>query len=219
MGEYTRKAIKWKDLRLSLLSLGSGPYKFYVLTTHNKALALFKVLKREDYIRANYDNNKEKANQYADLLKDISNKDKEMVKEFIQHQIQDRQAVLSSNSNKIGIYSAISVMIITIIATYTNFSFSCLPLLQKIIIFILAYNLLNMIAYTIFSLSVQEVRRASINTIIESKNIVNEVIASLYYDSICLKDENRVRISTILDIERYLRYFIIFIIAYILIGL
>ena len=219
MTDYIRGKIKNSNLRFSLLSLGFGPYKLYLLTRHEKKWALFAILKRRDCQNVNYNNQKKKAEEYLSIFKGLSEKDKEMMKEFIQHQMQDAQAVFSLNSNKISIYTAISVMIITIIATYSGFSFSILSLLQKIIILILAYNLLNMIAYTIFFLKVQEVRRVTIEGIIYTNDIVNETIAALYYNMICLNEENRVRISTMLDIERYLIYFIIFIIVYFLIGL
>ncbi|HZK55219.1 MAG TPA: hypothetical protein VFC84_13615 [Desulfosporosinus sp.] len=216
-GDITRKT---RLFRISLLNLCLGVHSFYLFTyKKDYGLKLFKYLNLrhfaiEDSVTL------EKVDNYRKTIESTPDADINVHLKDLQYKIEKEEAIKNGSFNKMVAYNALTLMAVGVTIPYLVNIYKIVEhqFFYMLFILIFAYNFANILAHILELLRVKTVLRSSFGDLKKSQNPLYEFAASLYLDWYAIKDESKVFVSYVKNIEKYIKiilfYFVLFICIY-----
>lgn len=216
------KLIEYKDFRYSLISIGFGAKKIYFITykkSEDNKIQIFKVLDLWDLgIIPENRIVEEKAGNYSRHVFDKNEKNINLEIDFLKYKIDGEENRKNLQVSKINTYTSVMLIIVPIIASILVGEFNILNvknLITKnsfvnfIIYCVIIYNIINIIKYIWDFNSVKAYNRSMFKDIKKSENHLNALAESYYYDWYNIKNEARLVVSYVKNIELYFKYLIL----------
>ncbi|MCB8818630.1 hypothetical protein [Desulfosporosinus shakirovi] len=216
-GDITRET---KVFRISLLNLSLGVHSFYLFTfKKDDGFKFFKYLNlthfsiEESVILEKVENYRKTiaAKQDSDINIHITD---------LQYKIANQEAIKNGSFNKMVAYNALTLMAVGFAIPYLIKIYKITEHLffYSLFILIFVYNFANIFAYILEFLKVKIIIRSTFGDLKQSQNPLHEFAASLYLDWYTIKDEARLFVSYVRNIEKYIKivifYFVLFICIY-----
>ncbi|OCZ49918.1 hypothetical protein [Dehalobacter sp. TeCB1] len=216
-GDITRET---KLFRISLLNLCFGVQSFYLFTyKKGDGFKLFECLNlrhfaiEESVILEKVDNYRKTIESKTDADINIHIKD-------LQYKIEKEEAIKNGSFNKMVAYNTLTLLAVGLTIPYLVNIYKIVEhqFFYILFIFIFAYNFTNILAHILEILRVNTILRSSFGDLKKSQNTLHEFAASLYLDWYAVKDEARIFVSYVKNIEKYIKiilfYFVLFICIY-----
>ncbi|MDU1604718.1 MAG: hypothetical protein E6845_17310 [Clostridium sp.] len=192
-------------IRLSLLSLNLGAYKYYFISIKkNNGFKFIHVINLEKYfVISDVENNRLRLLQ-ANYLNTAVNLDND--KEFLSYLLSNENGRQNVAFSKINIYSGIMLALVPLLLIF--FKLETLlkaAVLVKILTFILVYLMLNVICLIFQFSKVSEMSREKYSDLKQSSDKEKSLIKAYYLDWQHLKKEADSAVSFVKNIEKYIK--------------
>ena len=203
------------DLRISIFSLGLGIKKIYMFTwKYNEKFSLIKVLDLNDINKL--PSNEEirvKTNLYHEFIKDMESTDIESEIDFLKYKITQAENTKNLTISKANNYTTVMLVLITLILTITPNNINKMNINFKLLIgIIIVYNLINIVIYLLEFYKVRSFNRSKFSDLKQSDKHLNKLAESYYADWYSIKGEASFFVTYVVNVERYLKYFILLLI-------
>lgn len=214
------KNYEFEELRFSLLSLGLGIYKVYFATyKKGEGCKVCKVLRLNDV--AKLPSKTEISEMVKVYSEHIATKEPEEIEieiDFLKYKIADKESTKSTATNKINNYTAIILVFIPLIcANGLKFVLELKSKLFIILAIMIIYSLVNIIIYILNFYKVNSFLRSSFIDLMNSPKHQNKLAESYYEDWYPIKKEAPIFVNYVVNVERYLKITIVFMVLFLLI--
>lgn len=213
----SNKNFQYKELRISLFSMGIGCIKIYFITFKKEdGFKFIKVLKLSDIKKIpTKETIEEKVNIYKQHVSQKENDKIQIEIEFLKYKIENEETIKNNAANKISNYTAIMLVFIPLIISggiklANNLSTSFKLIFWTIII----YNLENIVMYILDFLKVKAFYRSAFSELKNCSKHLQKLAESYYEDWYSIKSEAPLFVTYVLEIERYLKYTLVYIMIF-----
>jgi len=213
--------LDFRALRYSLLSLGLGTIKVYLLTYKKEdGLKLYKFLYLCDIVKLPLEGEvTEKVNNYHDHLETIGPREIENEIDFLKYKIEGENSRKNIAYGKINNYTAILLVIIPIIfASGLDYLSKQNNIILVLLVVAIFYNMLNLTIFIFDFYKVKLFLRSTFGGLKNSGNCHLQKLAESYYeDWYSIKSESVLFVTYVRNIEKYMKSLMFFIILFIII--
>lgn len=218
-----KKKEYYLKLRISLFVISLGIIKIYILTYHQEeGFNFFNVKKLSDILYfMNLRKHKEKiekevegkADEFEKLIEEEDSENINKKIEILKYKLEEENKRKDKSYNKVNTYIVILLGLFTIsIPTLLNFS-NWGSSLYYIFAFVIFYNLMNVTILLYNILKVNSFSRfilKEVKEIKEKKKLLIKMARSFYKDWYCKKEEARIFVTYVLNIETYIKQALFF---------
>jgi hypothetical protein len=208
-----------EDIRISLFSFGVGAVKIYFATyKKNEKFRIFRVIHLRDIAKLPLKEEvQDKVESYHQHIEGKQQGDIDIEIDFLKYKIASEESRKNIASNKINNYMAIVLVFISLVfAGGPKFVIDFKNILLTVLAIMASYCLCNVIIYLFSFFKVRSFLRAGFKDLKQSSSHSKKVAESYYEDWYSIKEEATLFVSYALNIERYMKFALVFIVGVIL---
>lgn len=206
--EYTdsfRNDIKRPRFSLLNIMIGSKIAYFITVDIKRKKINLFHSLSLESIFIFKESEMAEITQRYSQHLAEIDDEDRGIERESLCYRIENEEKRIDKSSEKINLYATIILTVLPLLLAIIDLKkFLYLSIVEKVLLAIMAYAILNAIMYIFQSIKIQKINKSSFSKLRLSEEHNKEINKQYQYDWQYLRKNADLSVSYVKNLQNWI---------------